>query len=165
MALVAGDEDRLAAELARQSRLLARQLVRFYGALADQLGLHITDLICLATLRDRGRATVGELAAELGLTTGAVSRMVNRLEGGGFVRRTRDPYDARRVIVELAATEAAVGLFARQSADITESVAGMTVTQLRLLLDHIRAQTSISRDAADQVRQSGRAHAVRRAKS
>ena len=162
---MAGERDRLAAELARQGRLLARQLVRFYDALADQLGLHVTDLICLATLRDRGRATVGELAAELGLTTGAVSRMVNRLEQGGFVRRTRDPQDARRVIVELVSTETAVGLFAGQSADITESVADLTEDQLRLLLDHLRTLTSVSQDAADLVRRSGRAHAVRRARS
>lgn len=162
---MAGERDQLVAELARQSRLLARQSVRFYDALADQLGLPITDLICLATLRDRGRATVGELATELGLTTGAVSRMVNRLELAGFVRRTRDPHDARRVIVELVAAEASVGLFARQSADITEAVAPLSEDQLRVLLDHLRAQTSISQDAADRVRQAGRAHAVRRTRS
>ena len=73
------ERDRLIAELAREVRLLAREMVRFYAAAADQLGLHITDLTCLGTLRDRGRATPGELAVELGLTTGAVSRVIDRL--------------------------------------------------------------------------------------
>lgn len=152
-------------KLARQSRLLARQSVRFYDAVADQLDLHVSDLTCLGTLRDRRRATIGELAAELGLTTGAVSRMVGRLERGGFVRRTRDPYDARRVIVELASANRAVGLFAGQAADLSESVSGLTERQLRLLLDHLEAQTAITRDAADRLRQTGRAHATRRARS
>ncbi|HLV57315.1 MAG TPA: MarR family transcriptional regulator [Natronosporangium sp.] len=159
------ERERLTAELARQSRLLARQLVRFYDAVADQLGLHVTDLICLATLRDRGRATIGELAAELGLTTGAVSRMVDRLQAGGFVRRARDPSDARRVLVELATTESTVGLFAPQFADLTESVADLSADQLRLLLAHLKAQTTISREAADRVRRAGRPHATRRTRS
>jgi hypothetical protein len=162
---VPDERERLTAELARQSRLLARQLVRFYDAVADQLGLHVTDLICLATLRDRRRAPIGERAAELGLTTGAVSRMVHRLQAGGFVRRVRDPTDARRVLVELASPEAAVGLFAPQFADLTESVADLTVDQLRLLLSHLQAQTTISREAADRVRRSGRPHATRRTRS
>jgi len=162
---VPDERERLTAELARQSRLLARQLVRFYDAVADQLGLHVTDLICLATLRDRGRATIGELAAELGLTTGAVSRMVDRLQAGGFVRRARDPSDARRVLVELATTESTVGLFAPQFADLTESVADLSADQLRLLLAHLKAQTTISREAADRVRRAGRPHATRRTRS
>lgn len=112
-----------------------------------------------------GGRTVGELAAELGLTTGAVSRMVDRLQAGGFVRRARDPSDARRVLVELATTESTVGLFAPQFADLTESVADLSADQLRLLLAHLKAQTTISREAADRVRRAGRPHATRRTRS
>lgn len=156
------ERDRMIGELAQQSRLLSRQLVRFYDAMADQLGLHVSDLTCLGTLRDRGRASVGELATELGLTTGAVSRMVSRLEKTGFVNRMPDPDDRRRVIVVLASTEPVVGLFGGQAADITESAADFSDEQLRFLLDYLRARTTVAREQADRLRREGRPHATRR---
>jgi DNA-binding MarR family transcriptional regulator len=164
---VAEERDRLVAELVQETRRMAREMVRFYGAVADQLGLHITDLTCLGTLRDRRRATAGDLAAELGLTTGAVTRVIDRLHQGGFVRRLRDPHDGRRVIVELIpeAEVRVVGLFAGQAAQITESTAELTDGQLRLLLEHLRERTRDSRDEADRLRRVGKPHATRRTRT
>jgi DNA-binding MarR family transcriptional regulator len=155
------ERERLIAELVQESRLLTRQLLRYYDAMADQLGLHISDLTCLLILRDRGRAGVGQLATELGLTTGAVSRMVNRLERTGFVRRTPDPDDRRRVTIELTSPSAAVGLFASQAANITEAAANLTTADLRLLLRYTHAGTSFSRAEADRLRREGKPHATR----
>jgi DNA-binding MarR family transcriptional regulator len=161
---VADERDKLIAALVQENRLLARQMVRFYDAVADQLGLHITDLTCLGTLRDRSRATAGELALELGLTTGAVTRMVDRLHRAGFVRRVRDPHDGRRVFVELIpeAQGSVVGLFAGQAAHITESAANLTEAELRLLLSYLRDRTEVSRAEADRLRREGKPHATRR---
>jgi DNA-binding MarR family transcriptional regulator len=158
------ERERLVAALVQETRLLARQMVRFYDAVADQLGLHVTDLTCLAALRDRRRATAGELATELGLTTGAVTRMIDRLNRGGFVRRVRDPLDGRRVIVELVGNGegSVVGLFAGQAAHITESVAELSEPQLRLLLGYLRERTEVSRTEADRLRREGKPHATRR---
>lgn len=157
----------LVAELVAQLRLLARQQLRFYDAVADQLGLHVTDLTCLSILRDRRRTTAGALAAELGLTTGAVTRMVDRLHRSGFVRRRPDPADGRRVIVELIpeAEGAVVGHFAGQAAAVTESAADLTDAQLRLLRDFLRERTEASRIEADRLRREGKPHATRRARS
>lgn len=142
---------------------MARQMVRFYDAVADQLGLHITDLTCLSMLRDRRRATAGELATELGLSTGAVTRVIDRLHRGGFVRRLRDPHDGRRVIVELIpeAEGSVVGLFAGQAAQITEGTADLNESELRLLLGYVRDRTAVSRSEADRLRRDGKAHATR----
>lgn len=155
------ERQQLIAELVQESRLLTRQLLRYYDAMADQLGLHISDLTCLLILRDRGRAGAGQLATELGLTTGAVSRMVNRLERAGLVRRTPDPDDRRRVTIELTSPSAAVGLFASQAANITEAASDLTTAELRLLLAYTRAGTSFSRTEADRLRREGRPHATR----
>lgn len=151
------------ASLVQQTRLMARQMVRYYDAVADQLGLHITDLTCLGMLRDRRRATAGELATELGLTTGAVTRVIDRLDRTGFVRRVRDPHDGRRVIVELLpeAEQWVVGLFAAQAAHITESAADLSEAQLRLLLGYVQERTDVSRAEADRLRREGKAHATR----
>lgn len=161
------ERGRLVAELVQETRLLSRQLVRVYGAVADQLGVPITDLACLGTLRDRRRATAGELATELGLSTGAVTRVIDRLRRGGFVRRLRDPQDGRRVIIELlpAAERTATGLFAGQAAQVTESSADLTDDQLRLLLRYVRARTEGARAEADRLRRDGKPHATRRTRS
>lgn len=158
------ERGRLVAELVLQIRRLSRQHVRVYGAVADQLGLHITDLACLGALRDRRRATAGELAAELGRSTGAVTRVIDRLHQGGLVRRLPDPQDRRRVIVELIpeAESSVVGLFAGLAAQITESTTGLTDRQLRLLVEFVRDRAAGARAEADRLRRDGKPHGTRR---
>lgn len=72
-------------------------------ATAQRLGLGATDFFCLNLISLAGTATAGEIAAQTGLTTGATTRLIDRLEEAGYVRRVRDPRDRRRVHVALAA--------------------------------------------------------------
>ncbi|GGL46315.1 MarR family winged helix-turn-helix transcriptional regulator [Nocardia jinanensis] len=60
------------------------------------IGVNPTDLQCIQLLQG-GPLTAGELARRTGLTTAAVTTMVDRLERAGFVIRTRDTADRRRV--------------------------------------------------------------------
>jgi DNA-binding MarR family transcriptional regulator len=71
-------------------------------AVADYAGMHQTDQECIDLLDWAGPLTAGEIGAHLGLTSGAVTGLVDRLEAGGWVRRERDPNDRRRVIVHLS---------------------------------------------------------------
>lgn len=73
-------------------------------AVAERLGLHPTSWECLSMLFEHGTMPAGRLAELTGLTTGAITGLVDRLEEAGFVARQRDPADRRRVIVELAPT-------------------------------------------------------------
>lgn len=67
---------------------------------AARLGINRTDFRCLDIL-SRGQAiTAGKLAAEAGLTTGAVTALVDRMEKAGYVRRKRDGRDRRVVLIE-----------------------------------------------------------------
>lgn len=91
--------DQLGAALTFAAQRSATDAVMLHGTMADKLGLHVTDLRCLNLLRLDGPATAGELAQRTGLTTGAVTRMIDRLLAGGFVRREHDSKDRRRVIV------------------------------------------------------------------
>ena len=68
-------------------------------AVALQFGLNRTDLRCLVILYRRGRLTAGELAEESGLTPGAITTVLDRLERGGWANRVPDPADRRRVLV------------------------------------------------------------------
>jgi DNA-binding MarR family transcriptional regulator len=94
--------DKAAARLDRLLRDLSTETVLLHQAIADRLGLNPTDHKCLGLLVDAGRpVTPGELATLTGLTTGAVTGVVDRLEAAGFVRRTRDPEDRRKVGIEV----------------------------------------------------------------
>jgi DNA-binding MarR family transcriptional regulator len=76
----------------------ARHLV--YSLLAaEALGLAPTDLVGMCLLQLHGPATPGWLAEMTGLSTGAVTGLVDRLERAGYVTRAQDPQDRRRVIV------------------------------------------------------------------
>jgi DNA-binding MarR family transcriptional regulator len=68
-------------------------------AVALTFGLNRTDLRCLGILYRRGRVTAGELAEESGLTPGAITTVLDRLERGGYANRVADPADRRRVLV------------------------------------------------------------------
>ena len=72
----------------------------FHQAVADKLGLHVTDHKCLDFIYRFGAMPAGRLAELTGLTTGAITGIIDRLEEAGYVRRTNDPKDRRRTIVE-----------------------------------------------------------------
>jgi DNA-binding MarR family transcriptional regulator len=94
---------RVLGDLARSAQRAATDGILFHQAVADQLGLHVSDLRCLNILLEAGPVAAGEIGERTGLTTGAVTRMVDRLERVGYVRREPDPADRRRVIVSLVA--------------------------------------------------------------
>ena len=84
----------------------ALRRVNFQGSIFGQsvairLGLSESDIDALELLIDTGAATAGKLSEVMGMTTGAVTRVIDRLEQAGYVRRTADPADRRRVIVEV----------------------------------------------------------------
>jgi len=88
--------------LARGFREFAGLSASFYRAAAARTGLTDTDIQALDILAGGKPMTAGQLADLTGLTTGAITGMINRLEKSGYVRRERDPEDGRRVIVQLA---------------------------------------------------------------
>lgn len=81
-------------------RETSTETIMFHQAAADVLGLHITDHKCLDIIYRYGAMPAGRLAELTGLTTGAVTGIIDRLEKSGYVRRADDPKDRRRIIVE-----------------------------------------------------------------
>ena len=80
-------------------RRLSAYTLMFHQAMAEHLGLNATDLKCLDLARGVKTLTAGQLAELTGLTTAAVTSILDRLEKAGFVRRERDASDRRKVIV------------------------------------------------------------------
>src|SRR5918994_2391650 len=81
-------------------REMSTETIMFHQAVADELGLNITDHKCLDLIHRFGSMPAGRLAELTGLTTGAVTGIIDRLEKAGYARRANDPNDRRRTIVE-----------------------------------------------------------------
>jgi DNA-binding MarR family transcriptional regulator len=97
----AQERDRLlAAGADAYRRYISAEVLHGY-ATAEAVGLNATDFFCLNLLDLAGPLPAGQLAQRTGLTTGAITRVIDRLEQGRFVRRTRAT-DRRQVIVELS---------------------------------------------------------------
>ncbi|MBA3327291.1 MAG: MarR family transcriptional regulator [Solirubrobacterales bacterium] len=128
-------------------------------AVADRLQINLTDLRCMDILQQRGTATAGQLACAAGLSTGAVTTMLDRLERAGYVRRLRDPVDRRRVYVELTdASQCACGeLFGPLGEDARRLFARYDEAQLALLRDFMRRDHALQDEHAQRIRALDRA--------
>jgi DNA-binding MarR family transcriptional regulator len=129
----------------------------FFGqTVAIRFGLSESDVDALEVLIDTGAATAGRLAELMGLTTGAVTRVIDRLEQAGYVRRIPDPSDRRRVIVELipekmAAVEATMARFGEKSAVELDRYSD---SELAVINDFLTRMATVTRDEADSLRNS-----------
>lgn len=88
-------------DLDRALRETSGQSVLFSEAVASSVGIHPTDLEALDLLARHGPMTAGRLAELTGLSTAAVTALIDRLEARGYARRRRDPEDRRKVYVEV----------------------------------------------------------------
>ena len=86
-------------ELENALRRGSAQGAIFGQTVANTIGISGSDLECLDFLNLEGRVTAGRLAEVTGLTTGAITGVVDRLEKAGLVRRERDPDDRRKVFI------------------------------------------------------------------
>ena len=120
-------------------------LVSNFEAIED-VGLNPTDLGSLCLLLLHGPATAGRLADLTGLTTGAVTGVIDRLEAGGFVRRQIDPADRRKVIVVPDRQRVDRDLFPHfpslERAAADEFYDDFSVAQLELIAAFLRRLTS-----------------------
>ena len=97
--------------LEEQSRELSTRTVIFHHLIGERLGLNPTDHKCLdVIIRNRTPMTASQLAEETGLSTGAITGVVDRLEKAGYVRRKRDKNDRRLVFINPLLDKAMVKL-------------------------------------------------------
>jgi DNA-binding MarR family transcriptional regulator len=128
----------------------------FGQTVAIRFGLSESDVEALEVLIDAGAATAGHLSELMGLTTGAVTRVIDRLERAGYVRRVPDPADRRRVIVEVvpekvAAVEATMARVLDASAP---EIGRYSEAELKVINDFLTRMEAITREEATALRDS-----------
>lgn len=112
-------------------------LTLFRNAMSEWAGLNVTDMECLRLLFQKGIATPSELSKFTGLTSGATTAMLDRLEKAGLIERRPNPNDRRGTLIAPAksSTEKAASWFesARKSQD--ELVSSYSESELEIIAD------------------------------
>jgi DNA-binding MarR family transcriptional regulator len=128
-------------------REFATAIVVFHETVGRLLGLSSVERKCLDVLDRLGPVTAGAIAEHTGLTTGAVTGLADRLEKAGYARRTRDPHDRRKVLIELVPNERRAQLtaaaFGPFGADMAEAAAKYTPAELAVISDWVATTTEI----------------------
>lgn len=154
----------LLSQLVRELRQLNALGVSFFRAAAARLGMNATDVEVVDILGATGSMTAGRLAELTGLTTGAITQMLDRLEETGLVLRERDPDDGRRVIVRLAPREDSTEARTQEMGSIFESTgrrwdeiaSRYDDTQLALLVEFLKQANAASLEEISRLREAPR---------
>ena len=127
------------------------------AVVADRIGINATDLTWLALLPADREVTAGELAELSGLTTGAVTGLIDRLERAGFVERRRDPEDRRKVFIRPNPVngERIEPHFSRATEQVRELWATYTDDELKLLKDFFARSHRILHAERMRLRRTG----------
>jgi DNA-binding MarR family transcriptional regulator len=123
---------------------------------AIRFGLSESDIETLEQLIDMGATTAGKLSEITGLTSGAVTRVIDRLEQAGYVRRVPDPTDRRRVIVEVVPEKVAnIQVTLDRVTDRgAEEIGQYSDTQLALIADFLEKMEAVQREETVQLREA-----------
>ncbi len=148
----------LLVEIGDASRLSQGATNLFDERLGEFLGINNTDGRCLDIIARTGRLSAGQLANLSGLTTGAVTAVIDRLEAAGYVARVRDPLDRRKVWVEptahvLRLVDIIFGVYDMLGPVMTRH---FTDAQLDGILAFLRMGTRVNQELAEGLRENTR---------
>jgi DNA-binding MarR family transcriptional regulator len=152
-----GEEERrqgIYEELNREARLSNSLTILFSQAVAERLGVHSTDIETVDLLHIMGPMTAGRLSEVTGLTTGATTRLIDRMERAGFARRRHDPSDRRRVVVEATMDNAGrvLPLFEPIARRMGELWSTYSTEQLDVMVDFFRKSNLVMSEENTRLR-------------
>ena len=147
-------KEHLADELIRVAREEEAANDAFDEVAAQTLGVNPTDLRCLNILENQGPIPAGRLAELSGLTTAAVTAVLDRLESHGYARRARVEEDRRQVIVELtpALLKRAEQIWGPVGEDARAAMRRMSTDELKLVTGFFRISRDMHQRHIERVR-------------
>jgi DNA-binding MarR family transcriptional regulator len=151
------DREDLLQRLGMALRQMGIRTVMYHQAVAEKFGMNVTDSRALSSLQLKGRMTAGELADATGLTTGAVTAIIDRLEAAGWVRREADPEDRRKVIIRLLHDDTRDSAMAAHYGPMAERLRAVlskyNEDELRLLEDFANQAVEFMREETVRLRE------------
>jgi DNA-binding MarR family transcriptional regulator len=147
--------DQLLQELIQTNREYQIAVDKMDDAFFRLIGVNSTDGRCLDIIDVSGGISAGELARAVDLSPAAVTSVIDRLEEMGFVRRTRDPEDRRRVIVEPTdeVTRYAEIAYIPMAGEGAKLLADFSDDELDAVVRFLRLGTEINERHAQRVRE------------
>ena len=147
----------LIAEVGRRIQAFQDATDEMDEAVAERLGVNRTDLRCLSVVSQRGSMTPSALADATGITRGAMTTALDRLERAGYLRRVRDQKDRRSVRVELArdAVKSVQELYVPIAAEGVGMLQKFTAAELSAVLKILDESTRMQREHAKRIRAVG----------
>jgi DNA-binding MarR family transcriptional regulator len=153
----------LLAEVIAEAPRQGASAVRLNIAIAHQLAMPLADVQCMGLLAD-GPSAPGDLAARLGLTSGAMTKVLDRLERAGYINRAADPSDRRRITI--AADPDGLARLAAHYAPMGEKMSRyldqLSTADLAAVLAFMRAGREAADEEIARIRRQGIRHATRR---
>ena len=141
----------------RLHRDMATAIITFHEAVSRRLGMTAAERKTLGILGDLGVVTPGQLATETGLTTGAITGIVDRLEKAGYARRVPNPDDRRSVLIEALQRDKVQAMlapiFGSLGAAMSELSTQYTPEQLELIHTYLAQTTEVLRDQTRKLRE------------
>lgn len=139
--------EELFAQLQILGEMSSTETALFHQAAAAKYGLGITDMKTLGVLMQEGPMTAGQIAKRLGLTTGAVTNLIDRLERQDLVKRVADPKDRRKVIVVVNMEKLASGqnIYLSMGAAFNKLHESYTTEQLEFLVRYHQASIELTK--------------------
>ncbi|MHB8132700.1 MAG: MarR family winged helix-turn-helix transcriptional regulator [Anaerolineaceae bacterium] len=112
-------------------------LTQFRNAMNEWAGLNATDMECLRLLFQKGVSTPSELARQTGLTSGATTAMLDRLEKAGLIVRRPNPNDRRGTLItpENSSSEKMASWFASARKAQDELISSYPESDLEIIAD------------------------------
>jgi DNA-binding MarR family transcriptional regulator len=138
---------RVGMELGRE---LSTTSIFFHQSIAGKLGINVTDTRCfeLMSRYSQGPLTAGDLARATGLTTGAITGILDRLEKARLVERFRDPVDRRKVFVRPCpeALQRIGRLYEGLATASLKHASSYSTKELELIKDYLEGSLQVLRD-------------------
>jgi DNA-binding MarR family transcriptional regulator len=140
-------------QVSDQVRRMGAQSVMTSQAVAARFGLHTTDLECLDLIFMHGQVTAGELAKAVGLTSGAVTALIDRLERAGYVARAADPGDRRRILVRVRpdAIKPIQSVYEPMQQKMFELYSSFSEEQLRIVIHFLARSTDLAAACTEDI--------------
>ncbi|CAM4306253.1 MAG: MarR family transcriptional regulator [Paenibacillus macerans] len=143
-------------EIVLELRENGTRAVMLHQTISEKIGLNATDHKCLDYLLKAGPVTAGRLAELTGLTTGAVTSVIDRLEQAGFATRDKDPNDRRKVLVKAVSekSELISSLFDSALKATQELVTRYNEQESRIILDFLKQCNAMTLEEMDKLKQN-----------
>jgi DNA-binding MarR family transcriptional regulator len=152
MSIPEKSREEIVTELDWRLRRFTTSAVLAANAIAQRVGMGVNDLRCAEILIRQGPMSAGALGELAGLTTGAITGIVDRLEKAGWARRAPDPHDRRKVIIHPGPQDTATltGLYDTYMELLNRHLENYSDQELLLISQFIEGLIQINHQHADQ---------------